>query len=72
MASVVVRAFSHYVAIDWSGAKGSHHKSIAMAVVEDGFNMMGETLYVPMPDETIEVEVTGTVFYDPKGEKLNG
>jgi sarcosine oxidase subunit alpha len=53
----------------WSGTLGH---SIAMAVVEDGFNKMGQTLYVPMPDETIEVEVTGTVFYDPKGEKLHG
>jgi sarcosine oxidase subunit alpha len=33
---------------------------------------MGETLYVPMPDRTIEVEVTGTVFFDEKGERLNG
>jgi len=30
----VVRPFSHYVAIDWSGAKGSHHKSIAMAIAD--------------------------------------
>lgn len=28
----MVRPFSHYISIDWSGAKGSHHKSIAMAV----------------------------------------
>ncbi|WAT19016.1 hypothetical protein OZN62_05470 [Aurantiacibacter sp. MUD11] len=26
------RQFSHYISIDWSGAKGSHHKSIAMAI----------------------------------------
>jgi len=25
-----------------------------------------------MPDRTIEVEVTGTVFFDEKGERLNG
>jgi len=53
----------------WSG---SLDKSIAMALVEDGNNLMGKTLYAPMPDETIEVEVTGTVFYDPKGERLHG
>ena len=53
----------------WSGTLG---KSIAMALVEDGNNLMGKTLYVPMPDEVIEVEVTGTVFYDPKGERLHG
>ena len=53
----------------WSGTLG---KSIAMALVEDGNNLMGKTLYVPMPDEVIEVEVTSTVFYDPKGERLHG
>ena len=53
----------------WSGTLD---KSIAMALVEDGFNLKGKTLYVPMEDETIEVEVTGTVFYDPKGERLHG
>ena len=52
----------------WSGTLD---KSIALALVEDGFNLTGQTLYVPMPEETIEVEVTGTVFYDPKGERLN-
>ncbi len=53
----------------WSGTLD---QSIAMAMLEDGNARMGETLYVPMPDETIEVEVTGTVFYDPKGERLHG
>ncbi|MEN0041080.1 MAG: sarcosine oxidase subunit alpha family protein, partial [Pseudomonadota bacterium] len=53
----------------WSGTLGH---SIAMALVEGGFGRMGETLYVPMEDEVIEVEVTGTVFYDPKGERLDG
>ena len=47
------------------------HQDIAMAMLEDGFNLMGKTLYVPMADETIEVEVTGTVFYDQKGERLH-
>jgi sarcosine oxidase subunit alpha len=27
---------------------------------------------VPMPDGAIEVEVTDPIFYDPKGERLNG
>lgn len=30
----MVRPFSHYIAIDWSGAKGARHKSIAMAVAD--------------------------------------
>ncbi len=28
----MVRPFNHFIAIDWSGAKGKHHKSIAMAI----------------------------------------
>ncbi len=32
----MVRQFSHYISIDWSGAKGSHHKAIAMAVADAG------------------------------------
>jgi len=27
--------FSHFVAIDWSGAKGARHKAIAMAIADD-------------------------------------
>ncbi len=52
----------------WSPTLG---KSIAMALIEGGFERMGETLHVPMEDETIEVEVTGSVFYDPVNERLN-
>ncbi len=52
----------------WSG---SLDQSIAMALIEDGVNLKGKTLYVPMPDETIEVEVTDPVFYDKKGERLH-
>jgi sarcosine oxidase subunit alpha len=43
-----------------------------MALIEDGFNRMGDKLYVPMPDRTIEVEVTGTVFFDKEGGRVNG
>lgn len=28
----MIREFSHFISIDWSGARGSHHKSIAMAI----------------------------------------
>jgi sarcosine oxidase subunit alpha len=34
--------------------------------------MMGQTLYIPMPDGDIEVEVTSPVFYDPSGARING
>ncbi|MFZ2100676.1 MAG: sarcosine oxidase subunit alpha [Oricola sp.] len=45
---------------------------IAMALVENGFARMGETLHVPMPDRNIAVEVCGTVFFDKEGGRLHG
>ncbi|GAB4358299.1 MAG: sarcosine oxidase subunit alpha [Oricola sp.] len=45
---------------------------IALALVENGFKRMGETLYVPMPDRVIEVEVRDTVFFDKEGGRLHG
>ncbi|WP_296989198.1 sarcosine oxidase subunit alpha [Thalassospira sp. UBA1131] len=45
-------------------------RPIAMALLENGFNRMGETIYIPMPDRVIKATVTGTVFYDPEGERL--
>jgi len=45
-------------------------RPIAMALLEDGFNRMGETIYIPMPDRVIKATVTGTVFYDPEGARL--
>lgn len=47
-------------------------RSIAMAMIQGGRDRMGETLYAPMPDKTIEVTVTSPVFFDPDGERLNG
>ncbi len=52
----------------WSETLGH---SIAMALVEDGFKRKGETLYVPMPNETIAVEVCDPIFYDKEGARLN-
>jgi sarcosine oxidase subunit alpha len=59
----------HVTSSYWSQNCG---RGIAMALVAGGRSRMGETLYVPMPEGTIEVEVTGTVFFDEKGERLNG
>ena len=35
---------------------------------------MGKTVYFPMLDgqAPIEATITDTVFYDPKGERING
>jgi sarcosine oxidase subunit alpha len=45
---------------------------IALALVAGGRQKLGQTLYVPMPDGDIEVEVTAPVFYDPSGARING
>jgi sarcosine oxidase subunit alpha len=62
-----MKMLGHVTSSYWSAALG---RSIAMAVVEDGFDRMGETLHVPMPDKVIAAKVTGTVFYDPEGARL--
>jgi sarcosine oxidase subunit alpha len=46
--------------------------SIAIAAIEGGRARLGQTLYVPMPDGDLEVEVTSPVFYDPAGARING
>ncbi|WP_273792064.1 sarcosine oxidase subunit alpha [Brucella anthropi] len=60
----------HVTSSYWSEALG---RSIAMALVSGGKDRMGETLYMPMPDGSVhEAVVSGMVFYDPEGKKLNG
>lgn len=46
-------------------------RSIALAMVKNGQSLQGQTLYVPMPDGSIEVDVTGPVFLDKDGARLN-
>jgi sarcosine oxidase subunit alpha len=67
--AIPMTMIGHVSSSYWSENCG---RSIALALVKDGRSRVGETLYVPMPDRTIEVEVTGTVFYDETGERLNG
>jgi sarcosine oxidase subunit alpha len=62
-------ALGHVTSAYWSDAAG---RSIALALVSGGRTRTGETLYVPMPDKSIAVTVTSPVFYDPKGERLDG
>ncbi len=53
----------------WSECLGH---SIAMALIENGHNRMGETIHIPMPDEIIKAEICSPIFYDPQGGKVNG
>ncbi|OSQ36731.1 sarcosine oxidase subunit alpha [Thalassospira mesophila] len=45
-------------------------RPIAFALLENGHNRVGETVYIPMPEGVISADVTGTVFYDPDGARL--
>jgi sarcosine oxidase, subunit alpha len=67
--TVPMKMIGHVTSSYWSENCG---RSIALAMVEDGRARIGRTLYVPMPDTTLEVEVCGPVFVDEKGERLNG
>ncbi|RAX39937.1 sarcosine oxidase subunit alpha [Rhizobium tropici] len=59
----------HVTSSYWSENLG---RSIAFALVAGGRERMGKTLYVPMPDKTISVEVTDLVFFDKEGGRING
>ena len=66
---IPMKMIGHVTSSYWSENCG---RGIALGLVEGGRDMMGQTLYVPMPDRVIEVEVTSMVFFDEKGERLNG
>ncbi|MCO6386505.1 sarcosine oxidase subunit alpha [Aliihoeflea sp. 40Bstr573] len=66
---IPMKMIGHVTSSYWSSNCG---RSIALALVVDGREKMGQRLFVPMPDRVIEVEVTGTVFFDESGDRLNG
>jgi sarcosine oxidase, subunit alpha len=48
-------------------------RSIAMALVENGRSLMGQTLSFPLDGgKVMKAKVTDTVFYDKDGGKMNG
>ena len=46
-------------------------KSIALAVVRGGTNMMGKKLFIPMENKTINVTIKNSVFFDEENKRLN-
>ena len=46
-------------------------RSFALALVKGGINKKGYKLLAPMPNKTIEVEITSPVFIDPSNERLS-
>ncbi|WP_117191907.1 sarcosine oxidase subunit alpha [Rhizobium terrae] len=64
-----MKMLGHVTSAYWSENCG---RSIALALVAGGRSRIGETLYVPLKDRTIEVEVTDMVFFDKEGGRIHG
>ena len=47
-------------------------RSIALAMVVRGRELIGSTVFAPLPEGTIEAEVTTPAFYDPEGARRDG
>ncbi len=45
-------------------------RSFALALVKEGLKKKGKTIFAPMPEKNIEVEITNPVFIDPNNSKL--
>jgi sarcosine oxidase subunit alpha len=74
--SQAVNDFEQQIPMDMLGHVTSSYfsanlgHSIAMGMIKDGLNRLGETVYYPLADgRVIEAEICSPVFYDPKGER---
>ena len=47
-------------------------RSIALAMVVRGRELIGSTVFAPLPEGTIEAEVAAAAFYDPEGARRDG
>jgi len=47
------------------------NKSIALAVIRGGKEMMGKKLFIPMEGRSINVTVVNPVFFDKENKRLN-
>jgi sarcosine oxidase subunit alpha len=59
----------HVTSSYWSP---SMDRSIAMGVVKNGRNRMGQRLYACWDDKRIPMKVTEPKFFDPEGARING
>jgi len=62
-------AIGHVTSAYWSPTL---KQPIALALVEDGRGLMDQMVHVPMPGGSLPARVVSPVFYDPKGDRLNG
>jgi sarcosine oxidase, subunit alpha len=65
---IPMKMIGHVTSSYWSATLG---RSIAMALVSGGQDKMGDTLHIPMPGKTHTAKVSGMVFYDAEGARLN-
>ncbi len=65
---VPMRLIGHVTSSYFSESLGH---SIALAMVSGGRARQGARLFVPMPGGAVAVQVTGPVFYDPQGARLD-
>ena len=68
-APIPVPMIGHVTSSYHSAALG---RTIALAVIADGRERIGQTVYIPMPGKTIRAKVTAPMFYDAEGSRLNG
>jgi sarcosine oxidase subunit alpha len=47
-------------------------RTFALAMLERGHELHGETVYAPLEDRTIGATITPPVFYDPEGRRRDG
>jgi sarcosine oxidase subunit alpha len=47
-------------------------RGVALAMLRDGRNRMGEVVTIPMPGQRISASVVSPVFLDPEGRALHG
>jgi sarcosine oxidase subunit alpha len=66
---VPMSSVGHVTSSYWSPAL---QRSIALGMVKAGRGRVGETLHVPMPNETIAVNVAPSQLFDPAGVRLDG
>jgi sarcosine oxidase subunit alpha len=66
---IPMRMLGHVTSSYWSA---NCERSIALALVADGRNLIGRKLHVTTPTGFASVEVGAPVFFDAKGERVHG
>jgi sarcosine oxidase subunit alpha len=64
-----LRALGHVTSSYWSTCCG---RSITLALLADGRSLLGRRFYATTPSGFSSVQVSRPLFFDPKGERVNG